>query len=67
MTSDIDKIEQELHSIIEFGDSNSNNNNTAQAQLLLKFVNKHSDHLHSKHYLNLVGRSQLSDVNSQHC
>lgn len=50
VSRDIDRIEQELYSII---DSNSTN-----AQLLLKFVSKYSDKLHSKHYLNLLGKAR---------
>ena len=52
VTSEIDKMEQELHSIIDYGDSHPSNT----PQLLLKFVSKHSSELHSKHYLNLLGR-----------
>ena len=49
VSQSIDRIEEELYSIID--------SNTNTAQLLLKFVSKYSDKLHSKHYLNLLGKT----------
>ena len=54
VSRDIDRIEQELYSIID--------SNTNTAQLLLKFVSKYSDKLHSKHYLNLLGKTRADSL-----